>query len=640
MAKPRKRASERAASDSRLAKVKAQVEEFLVDTQSARTLSERDRDYIDGKQWTDEEARKLRERSQAPIVVNRIRPKHNGLLGLWSLRKSDPKAYARTKKHEKSSEAVTDALRYVMDNNDFNETARYDVADSFFGEGYGGAIVRVKAGSDGKPEIFIEPIHWDRIYFQAASRKRDFSDARYKGMILWMDAEEVPQMFEGVSEEDVDSLLSASHDRTFEDRPRWVDKARKRVRVALHYFKENGVWNYCAFTDGRFLVEPTESPYLDEFGKPCCPIELVGAYINRDNDRYGEVRGFIDQQDEINHRRSKALFLLSARQTAARQGAVKDIDELKRELAKPNGHVQYQGEKGDFEILQTGDMAQGQFELYQDAKAELDAVSFNAQLAGERQSGNLSGRAIDRLQQAGTIELNGLYNALTGWERRIYRQVWARIKQFWDEEKWIRVTDDHENLRWVGLNTEISTQEWLEEIINDDALPQKQRKQAAASYQYLMQAAEGVPEALAAIGMQDAQEAQAVLENPVAVRNPVPELDVDIVLDQSFDTVSVKQEQFEMLAKFASSGEVDIIDLIELSEVRNKSALIDKIEKRRESQNEAQGNLNQIKAYGEQAKAQKVMSEMQLNAEKTMQARIENQILASMPPDIRPQVQV
>lgn len=558
-----------------LEKVQKQVETFLTQTQIARIASERDRDYVDHKQWTPEEIAKLTGRQQAPIVVNRVKPKVAGLLGLLSMRQTDPKAYPRTQKHEKSAEAITDALRYVADNNDFND-CKMEVSECFFVEGYGGAIVDVQKDGNGEAEIRIEEIPWDRIYFDPHSRKKDFNDARYMGLILWMDIEEAKEKF---PKTDLDALIASngSVDRTFEDRPRWVDGVNKRVRVAQHFYKKNNKWWMCIFTEDLFLLEPDESPYLDEFGQPGNPIELVSAYIDRDNARYGEVRAFIDQQDEINHRRSKALHLLSQRQTASRQGAVKDVAAMKRELAKPNGHVEYQGEKGDFEILETGDMAKGQFELYQDAKAELDAVSVNAQLSGERQQGDLSGIAIQKLQQAGTMELNGLFSTLNGWEKRIYRQVWARIRQFWTAEKWVRVTDDADNLRWVGLNAEVTAQEWLEEQVNDKSAPLHQKKKAAAAYQFLMSAVESQDQQAAAVAKQK-------LEQIVNIKNPVAELDVDIILDMSFDSVNIQQEQFELLAKFANGTDIDITELIELSQLRGKDELIEKIQKRRQEQ--------------------------------------------------------
>lgn len=548
-------------------RVKDHVSDFLNNTISARAASTKARNYKDGNQWTDEEAAVLKKRKQAPIVINRVKPKVEGLLGLVSMRTSDPKAYPRTQKHEDAANCATDALRYVSDNNDF-QTIRLDVADNFFVEGYGGAIVKVKPTHNDKVEIFIDHIPWDRIYFDPNSRKKDFSDARYMGIIMWMDAEEAQEKFPDAN---IKTIIAAGETSgngmggdTFDDKVNWTDKKNGRIRIAQEFYIKNGKWYMCIATDGEFLLEPDLSPYDDEFGEPCNPIELVSAYIDRENNRYGEVQAFLDPQDEINHRRSKALHLLSQRQTASRKGAVKDIAGMKREMAKPDGHVEYTGEKGDFEILQTSDMARGQFELYQDAKNELDAVSYNAQLAGQRQ-GDLSGRAIDKLQSAGTIELNGLFTILNGWEKRIYRQIWARVKQFWNEEKWIRVTDDIDNLRWVGLNTEVTVQEWLEEQINDQSKPLHIRQAAAASFTQLMQ-------------LND-----PTLQKVISVKNDVAELDVDIILDQSFDSVNIQQEQFELLAKFAQGGDIDVTELIELSQLRGKDDLIEKISKRREA---------------------------------------------------------
>lgn len=616
------------------ADAKAQAEEYLELTEKGRALSERCRDYVDGKQWTEAEIAALKKRNQAPIVNNRVKSKMQGLLGLVASRRTDPKAYPRTQHEDKAAEAITDALRYVADKNDLNDV-KQEVADNFFCEGVGGVIVDVKANAKGENEIIIDEIPWDRIYYDPFSRKRDFSDARYIGMMQWMDEDVLTDLF---PDADMDEMLAGwSTYETFEDRPRWVEKRakRRRFRVAMHFYKKGDIWWMCIFTEGGFLSDPQESPYLDEEGSPTCPIELVGAYIDRENNRYGEVAGFLDLQDEINHRRSKALHLLSQRQTAARNGALKDIAAMKREMAKPDGHVEYQGEKGDFEVLQTGDMAQGQFQLLQEAKAEIDAQSFNAQLSGERQNGDLSGKAIQKLQQAGVTELNNLFSALNGWEKRVYRQMWARIKQFWTEEKWIRVTDDQDSLRWVGLNTQITAQQFLEDIINDESETMIKRKQAAASFQFLMAAAQSD-------NPEEAQAAQAQLDAPVDIRNNVPELDVDIILDQSFDAVNVQQEQFELLVQLAmnpASG-IDPIELIRVSQIRGKDEMIERIEKSRQAQQEASGNIQQVMAQGEQAKNAEIMSRAALNQVQGEQKQIENAIMVNQPIDPQPQVTV
>lgn len=619
--------------------IQAQVHRFLNETQDARVLSERDRDYKDHKQWSSSEVAALLKRKQAPIVVNRIRPKIEGLVGLYMLRHTDPKAYPRTQKHEGSSHAVTDALRYVADNNDF-EQIKAAVADEFFVEGYGGAMIQGKQKRN-EMEIEVSHIPWDRIYYDPHSRMKYFEDARFKGVILWMGEDQVLEMFPSAN---VDNLYSDSYemDETFEDRPRWHDSKSKRIRVALHFFIHKGVWHYCAISGETFLIDPAVSPFKDDDGEPECPLEIVSANIDRNNARYGEVRGFISQQDEINHRRSKALHLLSQRQTASRKGAIKNIASVKRELAKPDGHIEYTGEKGDFEILNTGDMAQGQFDLYQDAKNELDAVSFNAQLAGERQGGDLSGRAIDKLQAAGTIELNRLYMTLQGWEKRVYRQIWSRIKQYWKEEKWIRITDNQDNLKWVGLNHQTTTKEWLEESINDEAKPQDERQALDATYQFLTKIAAGAdPQLVRAaqqgnmqaaqmvnVARQAQQAAQQKLEEIIEVKNGTSELDVDIIIDQSFDTINAQQEQFNQIIEFArSSKDIDIIELINLSTLRGKDELIEKIEKRREQVAQTTGNLAQMQAQTEQARLRELNAKAGKLEQETIEQQIENQVL-------------
>lgn len=592
--------------------LKTQVNTFLIDTGTARRLSETDRDYYDGYQWSTEEISKLKARKQAPIVVNRVKPKVEGLKGLLSVRKTDIKAFPRNYKHdENAAHAITDALRYVSDANDF-DSVKADAFEHKIIEGYCAAIAEV-VEKNNEPDIQINLIPWDRFYFDPRSSRRDFKDVRYMGQMIWMDQDQLTELFPDKAEE-ISNLAPSGddNDETFQDKPRWVNDnpQRKRYRIVQHYFIKNGVWHIAIFCTTIFLVEPQPSPYLDEHGQPTCPIEADSAYIDRNNNRYGEVRGFISQQDEINHRRSKALHLLSSRQIMARKGAIDDVDALKREFSKPDGVIEYSGDQGDIDIVPTNDFTQGQILLYQDAKAELDATSFNAQLSGERQKGDLSGKAIDRLQSAGTMEIDSLYRGFSGWEKRIHRQVWARVKQYWSAEKWIRVTDDQDNLRWIGLNSEITLQKMLEETINDDSKTLTERTGASAAYQQMMQT-------------QDPR-----LQTIVEVKNNVAELDVDVILEQSFDVVNIQQEQFELLIQFAqSSQDIDIIELIELSQLRNKKELIEKIESRRAQASQAQ----QMQVQGEQVKNAKIYAETQATTQKAEQTAIENHLLLTQP---------
>jgi hypothetical protein len=613
--------------------LKKHVEDFLYQTEPARLLSEMDRDYKDNKQWTKEEIATLTARGQAPVTDNRIKQKVEGLKGLLIQRRSDPKGYPRTQAHEEASEATTDALRYVGDNADMDDL-ELEVFDNVIVEGYGGCIVDTIGRGDSK-EVMPTLIPWDRIYFDPYSRRSDFKDAQYMGIVIWMDVDVAKQQFKGKDDAIDAALAESSIDETFEDRPRWneTNGDRKRVRIAQEFFLDDGVWHMCIFSGNSYLVDPEPSKYLDEDGNPENPIELVGAYIDRDNNRFGEVRFWIDMQDEINHRRSKFLFTLSSRQTIGRKGAVPDIDAMKTELSKPNGHVEYEGEKGEFEILPTGDMANGQFSLLEQSMAAMDSSSFNAQLSGERQ-GDLSGKAVQSLQMAGMLETNSLYNAMNSWKKRVYRQVWYRIKQHWTKEKWIRVTDDYNKLRWVGFNIDITRQQQMEEFINDDSHPEQERKEAARIFVQLQQ-------------NQDPR-----LQEVVKTQNPIAELDMDIILEQSVSSLNVQQEQFAILSKLAENRpEVPFTALLRMSELRDKEDLIQEIQQGQEqAQQIAQQNAEletqdkTLSLQGKQIDNKKKSADIDKTAAdttntnmKSITAQLENENLMRFP-DPSPQV--
>ncbi len=390
-----------------LRKYVSQFEVFLTSTIDARNLSERDSDYVHHKQWTDDEAQTLKDRNQAPVVVNRIKTKVNLLNGVQRQRRSDPKALPRTPQHEKDADSITDALRFVADNTDFEITSSQCFEDKTVW-GYEAAVVEVDPNNPDL-EVSITRINPDRFYFDPFSRRLDFKDAKYMGIVLWMDAEDAKTVFPG-NDKEIDDMLDGRTDpaegETFEDKPVWVDRKRKRLRICQHYSLEDGVWHVSYFNHFLFLIDPRPSPYLNEQGDPENPIEAESAYIDRENCRYGEVRSYIDAQDEINHRRSRALHLLSARQTIGDRGAVDDIDETKRELAKADGHIVVNPNK-NFEIVPNDDFTQGQLALYQDAKGDIDSIGANAALSGTPEE-NLSGRAIQALQQGGIAELGCL----------------------------------------------------------------------------------------------------------------------------------------------------------------------------------------------------------------------------------------
>jgi hypothetical protein len=530
-----------------------QFEESFDGTQNARRDAERDRDYYDGIQLTDEELQALDARHQPPVVSNRIKPKIDALLGFEKRQRTDPRAYPRTPKHEQEAEAATDAIRFVCDQNRFQQT-RSEAAENLFIEGIGAAVVTVEKKPSGMMDVKINHVPWDRFYYDQHSRRRDFSDANYLGVVVWMDEADAKAAFIGK-----DAVIAGCYadnggeGETYDDRPKlsWSDQKRKRVRVLQHRWKEAGKWMTAILCKGGFLRDPQESPFKDEMGRPECDLIAVSVYIDRENNRYGAVRTMISPQDEINKRRSKALHLLNTKQVIMEEGATLDLEQTRRELARPDGVV-FVHPNMRFEVVDQGGLVQGQFELLQEAKAEIDASGINPALEGDLKAP--SGRAVEALTQAGLAEQAIAFDALRDWSWRVYRAVWNRIRQYWTEERWVRVTDDERNIKWVAVNTQ---------------------------------------------GGVDPQTGQPIPENKLG------EVDIDLILEDGPDSVTIQSEQYEQLVELKKADPMAIPTeaIIEASSLRNKDAILEK-----------------MKAGGVPPEMQQQMQEMQQALQECQQA--------------------
>jgi hypothetical protein len=540
-------------SDDRLSIILDQFRDAFDASWPERDRAARCRDYYDGFQWTEDELTTLMARKQPPTTANRIAPKINALLGYEKTRRTDPKAYPRTPKHEKDAEGATDALRYITEKNCFDEI-RSDAAENTFIEGAAAATVVVEKDSKGAWEVCINLVPYDRFYRDPHSRKRDFSDARFMGSVLWMDEDEAIQKF--ASTPDIEDVVAGAYsynfdgvgDETYDDRPRllWCDTNRRRIRVLQHRWIQDGQWHCATVCAGGFLRAAQVSPYLDDDGLPDNDMVAVSAFVTRENQRYGVVWNMLSIQDEINKRRSKALHLLSMRQVVADHGAVKDVAKAKKELAKPDGWVEVNpGMRLDINPEQA--KFQGELVLLQEAKAEIDASGVNPSLEGDRRAP--SGRAQELQTATGLQEQSVVFDAMKHWSWRIYRSCWCRVRQFWNEEKWIRVTDDESNLRWVGLNHPVT---------------------AAEEVQNLMQEGRPIPPQLMQI-------AQMAPETVVRTENPVAELDVDILVEDGPDTVTVQAEQFAQLVELKKADPTSIPTemVIEASNLRNKDRILE-----------------------------------------------------------------
>jgi hypothetical protein len=421
------------------------------------------------------------------------------------------------------------------------------------------------------------------------------------GIAKWMYVDLVKSTFGLAEDIDIRAMGGASIipvDEADEDKPRtmWGDDKRKRILVVEMYHNEGG-WRRCVFHGGAVL-EFEDSPYLDDKGRPQNPIVAQSCYVDRENNRYGIVRAMVPIQDEINMRRSKLLHLVNSRQLKQTDTFNQEatVSDARAEAARPDGVI-----PRGYEPTLTADMTAGQAQLLAESKSEIERMGPNPAVLG-RQGNDQSGRAQLIRQQAGLVELTPALGGIEDLELRVYRQMWCRIRQFWTDPKWVRVTDD------IGA-------------------PQfKQLNEPVMGPPTVTQGPDGVP----------------MLQPTVTgYKNRPAEMDMDILIDSTPDTANVQAEQFAELVKLAGiygPQEVPFEDLIEASALPKKRQIIEKREQRRQQQAQAADPQAQLASRKIEADIAKTESDVELNAAKTAKTQLEaseaaqRQMMPPMPP--------
>jgi hypothetical protein len=513
----------------------------------ARKLSERDRDYVDNKQLTAAEEKELAKRGQPAVVINRIKGKIEFLTGLEIERRIDPKAFPRTPAHSQDADGASQGLKYATDIERF-DSKRSRVWKNLIVEGAGGYDIQVKPCYGGL-DVSIKRVPWDRMFWDPHSAEPDFSDAGYLGVVTWMDYADALKMYPS-GKEALDNTMDerGNHSDTYDDKPKWrlwADKKRKRVRICqiwLRRGQDPEEWHFAEYTKGGIL-KAGPSPYVTDKNEPDCALVFGSGYVDRENNRYGIVREMISPQDEVNKRRSKALHLLNTVQVLHEEGAIDDIEQFRKEAAKPDGVLKFAPgalRDGSVKIERNIELATAQFQLLQESKNEIDLRGPNATMMGEKAQGSsaASGRAIIASQQGGMMEIGELLDNLRDMDLRVFRKVWYRIRQFWTAEKWIRVTDDERNVKWVVMN-----------------VPSEQMQMMAQQNPELAQSIKGY------------------------VQN-VAELECDIIIDDAPDAVTPALEQWEAIVELekAKPGTFPTDVLIEAApNLKNKEKLLERL---------------------------------------------------------------
>lgn len=555
---------------------KALFEDARDGNEDARDESFKDRDYWDGYHYTDEELATLEKRKQPATYYNEIRVAIRGLVGVWEQGETDPRAWPREPGDEDAADVASKVLRYVKDYSDWQEKRSY-CALSYFVEG----TTAVYVGVDESNRVQIERIGFEEFFHDPRSRALDFSDARYMGIAKWRFADEVaaeyPHIKDGLENAMEAGSLGTASD-SFGDRPSgkwsgWFDKKLRRVFVVEMYHRENGTWNRCLFYGGG-VIEASVSPFLDANQRPTNPIKARSCYIDRENQRYGEVRDLRSPQDAINKRESKLLHLASSRQIQASDpdfAMAVDPEVARKEAARPDGVI-----PPGYQVVQTTDMSSGQAVLLQSARMFMQRIGQNPGVLAA-QSASASGRAQQMRQAAGMTDSAMTLGGLARFELSVFRACWERCKQYWTAPDYIRVTGDEQAPEFIGINQPVmGTQPQI--VAGPDGMPMQSQVPVVLGY-----------------------------------KNALAEMNVDIEIDSVPDTANLAAEQFQALVDLARSGvQLPPKALIMASSLPDKRKVLEELDQPNpmaEMQGQIAQMMAQLEAMQRQADIEKTQSE-------------------------------
>ena len=146
---------------------------------SNRAMMAKCEGFYDGTQWEHEDAERVRERGQNPVVFNEVKPTIDWLIGTERKSRVDFVVVAADEGEAASDDATlkTKLLKYLDDANRAVFERSYAIEDAFKA-GLGWMEVGLRGDPSGPP-IYIGAESWRNILYDSQGSKRDLSDARY-----------------------------------------------------------------------------------------------------------------------------------------------------------------------------------------------------------------------------------------------------------------------------------------------------------------------------------------------------------------------------------------------------------------------------------------------------------------------------
>lgn len=225
------------------------------------------------------------------------------------------------------------------------------------------------------------------------------------------------------------------HMQLAQDKWPMYETVKWRMRIMLGT-KYEPMWDGVSpFSHGRFLLVP-----------------MFGYRRGRDGLMYGAMRGMRDPQDDLNKRKSKALFALSANRITMKDGAASDIEDLREEAARNDGIIvvndlnNIRFEKFAGEVQMNMEMAES------DRLHIRNAGGVTGDNLGQESSA-ISGKAIIAKQEQGSLTSYELFDNFFLAFKLCGQLRMSHIEQFCNQQWTMRIDPQgNKPAEWLTVN--------------------------------------------------------------------------------------------------------------------------------------------------------------------------------------------
>jgi hypothetical protein len=465
-----------------------------------------DEDYYDNIQWSEEEAKQLKERGQAPIVYNVTAQTINWVIGSEKRGRTDFKILPREKEDTKPAEIKTKLLKYLSDVNrlPFSRSRAFEDAIKV---GLGWLEDGAQDEDDGEP-LYSRYESWRNILHDSASTELDFSDGRYIFRSKWVDVDVAKALFPGREAQIDDAVVDASLYGSFDmvdgdvpmdfmefDRSNYsvartlVTHKRRRVRlIECEYRVPETVQRMRGGTHKGEVFDPQDQRHVDAVqsgasdvaSKVMMRVHLAHMTVKdllwegaspyrhnrfrftpvwcyrrgRDNLPYGMIRPIRDIQDDINKRASKALHILSSNKVIMDEGALPEgttIDDFAEEVARPDAIIVKRAGK-ELVLNAERDLAAPHLDLMSRGIQMIQQVGgVTDELLG-RTTNAVSGIAVQKRQEQGSLATNKPFDNLRLAVQMQGELQLSLIEQFMTQQKSFRITTERGTPDFIQVN--------------------------------------------------------------------------------------------------------------------------------------------------------------------------------------------